>query len=163
MQLLNALLAITPLLVAFLSHFISFYLLNLIVFKNRKLEFLNIIRSCIGVELLLIQLIVAVYLGVFYDLTSEKVALAAPLIWVMYPIVIGSIKSVQMKFVRIFDVEELYEFLSLNLGAFPYRFLYLGVDSYLLATLTIAIKFIYKTLVYFIFYLPKCRKLAKRI
>ena len=110
--------------------------------------FLNIIKSCIGVELLLIQLVVAVYLGAFYDLTNQKVALAAPLIWVMYPIVIGSIKSVQMKMIRMFDVEELYEFLSLNLGAFPYRFLYLGIDSYLIAALIIAIKFIYKTLTY---------------
>ena len=81
----------------------------------------------------------------------------------MYPIVIGSIKSVQMKMVRMFDVEELYEFLSLNLGAFPYRFLYLGIDSYLIAALIIAIKFIYKTLTYVIFYLPKYRELAKRL
>ena len=128
-------LAITPLLLAFLTHFLLFYLLSLLMFKERKEGFMNILKSCTGVELLLIQLIISVYLGAFYDLTSQKAAFAAPIIWVMYPIIIGSIKSLQMKVIRVFDVEQFYEFLSLNLGAFPYRFLYLGIDSYAIAAI----------------------------
>ena len=105
------------------------------MFRERKEGFMNILKSCIGVELLLIQLIVSVYLGAFYDLTSQKAAFAAPIICVMYPIIIGSIKSLQIMVVKVFDVDQFYEFLSLNLGAFPYRFLYLGIDSYAIAAI----------------------------
>ena len=136
-NLLLNLIAITPLLLAFFVHFAWFYILSILFFKEIRERLMNVARSWIGIELLLIQLIVAVYLGATYDLVNANNKYLAPIIWAIYPIVIGSIKGIQMKVVSIFNVEQIYEFLSLNLAAFPYRFLYLGVDSYLLASMII--------------------------
>jgi hypothetical protein len=47
-------------------------------------------------------------------------------------------------------MEEVYEFASLAFAAMPYRFLYLSVDSWVPAITIMIIKYIYKTLTYFL-------------
>lgn len=61
-----------------------------------------------------------------------------------------------------YDVETIYEFLSLGLAAFPYRFLFFSVDLPIVAIVIVCIKFTYKTIGYFVVYLPCSIRLKKR-
>ena len=61
-----------------------------------------------------------------------------------------------------FDVEEIYEFASLSLAAMPYRFLFLGVDNPITASIVVSIKFVYKILLDVVIFTPWYIKLTAK-
>jgi len=69
---------------------------------------------------------------------------------------------VQGYFIKEYDVETIYEFLSLGMAAFPYRFLFLSVDLPTIAAFLAGVKFVYKTIVYFMIYSPQFLKIKKK-
>ena len=74
----------------------------------------------------------------------------APMICVIYPLLLGSIKYLQMKSVAEFDMDDVYEFAGLALAAFPYRFVFFGIDTIPAVSILITIKFGYKFYQHFI-------------
>ena len=62
---------------------------------------------------------------------------------------IGYQKKLIFKVVEPFKMEEVYEFASLAFAAMPYRFIYLGLNTWSSASVVFCIKYFYKFLLYF--------------
>lgn len=82
--------------------------------------------------------------GYFFERITEVAGRFAPIICFAYPIVIGLIKKVMLKSIEPFGMDDIYEFASLAMAAFPYRFLFFGLDSILAMAIIMGVKFIYK-------------------
>ena len=102
----------------------------------------------------MVQLVTSIYLAIAFDEIYQRRNYLAQIICVFYPPIMGSIKSLQNYFIKDYDVETIYEFLSLGLAAFPYRFLFLSVDLPLIAAGIVTIKLTYKMTSYFFLFTP---------
>ena len=146
---------IIPVPMTFITHYYTFMMLNkLILFAPIKLKFSEKHKAMVGILLLIFQLLVSVYLGISHDKMYEIQPYIAPLVCMVYPLIIGSIKAIQLKMILAYDVEIIYEFLSLNLASLPYRFLYLNIDLPIIAAGVLIIKFSYKIFFYVIMFIP---------
>lgn len=160
------LLVTMPWTVVFFIHFTGFYIgykwfLNVEIQESWKKK----LMAMFGMQTLILQLTVSLYFGYAFDEVSAYNPIIGALMWTLYPLLIGAVKSIEQKLTAPFEVEEIYEFTSLSLAAMPYRFIFLGVDRLLIAFIIIIIKFSYKTSFDFIVFTPfylRCRKRCSR-
>lgn len=89
----------------------------------------------------------------------------SPLSCVVYPIIMGSIKLVHTRVVDKFEMEDIFEFNSLALAAFPYRFVFFGIDRIPEMFILLGVKTSYKIYINFgrLFLLPYKSRLVSEI
>lgn len=158
-----------PIILIILSHFVVyFYLFSAInCFPDRgssdgemtgnhmqKQFRYYILKPVCGMELLLSQLLFSIYFAILFDIVYEDQPYLAEYLCIYYPMVIGIMKAAQEFCVKEYDVEVIYEYISLGLAAFPYKFLFFSVDLPIVAAALLVIKFGYKFTIYFVVYLP---------
>ena len=130
---------------------VLFNLANKLMLRIKiSFKILHKVYAILSTEFLILELMAAVYLGYAFSVIYAINQYLALSVWVSYPIVIGVIKKLQEKFIKEFHIEEIFEFMALNIAAFPYRFIYLTIDSPFPATGVLAIKFSYKSLNYIV-------------
>lgn len=131
--------------------------------SNQKDQNVQINYCAIGpilaLELLLIQLLFSMYIGMAFEEVYVREPYAAQFVCMLYPIGIGIIKISQYSLIKGYKVDTLYRFVSLGLAAMPYKFIYLNIDLPIVVGFVILVKFIYKTAAYFVLYLPWIHKI----
>ena len=142
---------VMPVVIIYVVHFGLFFLVNLIMLRiNIAYKSLHKAYAILSTEFLILELMAAVYLGYAFSVIYEINQYLALTVWISYPIIIGVIKKMQEMFIKEFHIEEIFEFMALNIAAFPYRFIYLSIDSPFPAAGVLVIKFSYKSLTYII-------------
>ena len=142
---------VMPVAIIYIVHFGLFYLINLIMLRIKiAYKSLHKAYAILSTEFLILELMAAVYLGYAFSVIYAINQYLALTVWVSYPIIIGVIKKMQEMFIKEFHIEEIFEFMALNIAAFPYRFIYLSIDSPFPAAGVLVIKFSYKSLTYII-------------
>ena len=130
---------------------VLFNLANKLMLRIKiSFKILHKVYAILSTEFLILELMAAVYLGYAFSVIYAINQYLALSVWVSYPIFIGVIKKLQEKFIKEFHIEEIFEFMALNIAAFPYRFIYLTIDSPFPAAGVLAIKFSYKSLNYIV-------------
>lgn len=109
------------------------------------------------------ELLVAIYMGLLFPIFYKISIWLGLTVCLFYPIMIGTIKALQSWFIKSFEMDEVFEFVDLNLAAFPYRFIFLSIDSPLAVCGVLLIKFSYKSLSYLIVFVPFVRKLMLKL
>ena len=155
---------VMPVATIYWVHFGLFYLINFIMLRiNISFKSIQKLYAVLATEFIILELMAAVYLGYAFSVVYNINQYLALCLCISYPIVIGTIKKLQEKFIKEFHIEEIFEFMALNVAAFPYRFIYLSIDSPLPAAGVLIIKFTYKSLSYIVVWIPKIRKILKRL
>lgn len=165
-----------PIVVIVFVHFLLYYILSLTFLRReRKQESddeveLSVnehpygyctLKPILGMELLMAQLLFSVYFAIYFDVLYQDHPYLAQYLCIYYPMIIGAMKAIQTYCVKEYDVESIYEFISLAMAAFPYKFLFISVDIPIVAASILVIKFGYKATIYIGAYLPfyiKCKK-----
>lgn len=105
-------------------HFLFMLLNILICCKWEKVKFRNYFWSMLGFTFIILHLYVALEFEHLFSILNEMNANYTPFICLIYPIIQGVIKIISSKSLSVFKIDEVFEYTSLALVGFPYRFLF---------------------------------------